>query len=103
MTEASIQLGIWVSAQYLKLKELLTHNSQPLTLPWLPLWIVNGEQRHLLPASYSDGITTLWSKHLIADSSTLTGIYTVISVLQLLFQWANTEYRSWFKDNAVMP
>ncbi|THW81116.1 Pex24p-domain-containing protein [Aureobasidium pullulans] len=47
--------------------------------------------------------STLWSKHLIADSSTLTGIYTVISVLQLLFQWANTEYRSWFKDNAVMP
>ncbi|THY37515.1 hypothetical protein D6C97_10585 [Aureobasidium pullulans] len=103
MTEAEIQLGIWVSAQYLKLKELLTHNSQPLTLLWLPLWIVNGEQRYLLPASYSDGITTLWSKHLIADSSTLTGIYTVISVLQLSFQWANTEYRSWFKDNAVMP
>ncbi|CAD0059005.1 unnamed protein product, partial [Aureobasidium pullulans] len=57
MTEAEIQLGIWVSAQYLKLKELLTHNSQPLTLLWLPLWIVNGEQRYLLPASYSDGIT----------------------------------------------
>ncbi|CAD0019960.1 unnamed protein product, partial [Aureobasidium pullulans] len=71
MTEAEIQLGIWVSAQYLKLKKLLTHNSKPLTLPWLPL--------------------------------TLTGMYTVISVLKLLFQWANTEYRSWFKDNAVMP
>ncbi|THW20031.1 hypothetical protein D6C78_01485 [Aureobasidium pullulans] len=103
MTESEIQLGIWVSAQYLKLKELLTHNSKPLTLPWLPLLIVKGELWYLLLASHSSGITTLWSRHLIADSSTLTGIYTVISVLQLLFQWANTEYRSWFKDNAVMP
>ncbi|THZ88988.1 hypothetical protein D6C83_09414, partial [Aureobasidium pullulans] len=103
MTESEIQLGIWVSAQYLKLKELLTHNSKPLTLPWLPLLIVKGELWYLLLASHSNGITTLWSRHLIADSSTLTGIYTVISVLQLLFQWANTEYRSWFKDNAVMP
>ncbi|THX85642.1 hypothetical protein D6D05_02799 [Aureobasidium pullulans] len=103
MTESEIQLGIWVSAQYLKLKELLTHNSKPLTLPWLPLLIVKGELWYLLLASHSNGITTLWSKHLIADSSTLTGMYTVISVLQLLFQWANTEYRSWFKDNAVMP
>ncbi|CAC9895448.1 unnamed protein product, partial [Aureobasidium pullulans] len=103
MTEAEIQLGIWVSAQYLKLKELLTHNSKPLTLPWLPLLIVNGELWYLLVASHSNGITTIWSKHLIADSSELTGIYTIISVLQLLFQWANKEYRPWFKDNAVMP
>ncbi|THZ85175.1 hypothetical protein D6C84_03569 [Aureobasidium pullulans] len=103
MTESEIQLGIWVSAQYLKLNELLTHNSKPLTLPWLPLLIVKGELWYLLLASHSNGITTLWSRHLIADSSTLTGIYTVISILQLLFQWANTEYRSWFEDNAVMP
>lgn len=57
MTESEIQLGIWVSAQYLKLKELLTHNSKPLTLPWLPLLIVKGELWYLLLASHSNGIT----------------------------------------------
>lgn len=57
MTEAEIQLGIWVLAQYLKLKKLLTHNSKSPTLPWLPLLIVKGELWYLLLASHPNGTT----------------------------------------------
>jgi hypothetical protein len=35
------------------------------------------------------------------DASTRYGVFKIISVLQLLIDWAEIQYRPWFEQNAV--
>jgi hypothetical protein len=44
-------------------------------------------------------IQKIWSKLDFGDVATYRGVYTIISVLLLLMDWAETQYRPWFEEN----
>jgi len=44
-------------------------------------------------------IQKIWSKLDFGDVATHRGVYTTISVLLLLMDWAETQYRPWFEEN----
>lgn len=44
----------------------------------------------------------IYAKIEFGDASTRHGVFKVISVLQLLINWAEAEYRPWFEENAIV-
>lgn len=119
------QLGIWTTAQLTRLSELLAaagHGNT--TLPVLPTLLVQGPSWHFClasrgvergtvssitvfpPVSLARTLTRLdvqiiWHSISIGDSTTRLGVYTIVSVLLLLMEWTEKEFRPWFEGNVV--
>ncbi|GAB7357753.1 hypothetical protein MBLNU459_g0404t3 [Dothideomycetes sp. NU459] len=101
--EAQVQLGVWAAAHLTRLDELLRHRNSSVVAnpPWLPLLIAQGPQWYFLFARRTtEGKTDLFSKLEFGDATSTHGVFKILSVLQLLFDWAEREYRPWFEENA---
>lgn len=122
--EAVMQLAVWTSAQYARLKRLAatagTLQDGILQLPVLPVLIVQGSTWTLGAASHDAGGTvrsplslfhhiilkalalqTLWQMFPIGSSNEILGLYKIVAALHRLMAWAETEYRPWFEANMV--
>lgn len=106
LQQAYVQLAVWASAHMNRLRQLLTDTNAAATatlLPHLPLLVAQGSQWSFLIASRdADGTTHIYAKIEFGDASTRHGVFKVISVLQLLINWAEAEYRPWFEENAII-
>jgi hypothetical protein len=47
-------------------------------------------------------LQTVHTKVIFGDASTRYGVFKIISVLQLLIDWAEVQYRPWFEANAIV-
>ena len=100
------QLSIWVHAHFAKLRQLMTSardKSEPLgTLPALVLAIAHGANWTFLVASQDKlGKLTLWRYRNDMTTNTKIGVYQVVAALQLVLDWAQTQFRPWFETNAL--
>ncbi|KAG9657519.1 hypothetical protein KCV03_g10179, partial [Aureobasidium melanogenum] len=48
------------------------------------------------------GTTDIWTKIEFGNASTRLGVFKVVSVLQLFFEWSETQYRPWFAKHALV-
>ncbi|THY39233.1 hypothetical protein D6C98_10080 [Aureobasidium pullulans] len=99
--DALAQLGVWTSAHFARLTELLTAAGRShVRPPMLPCLIAQGSDwKFILAEKTLAGEVKIWSKLDFGDVATHRGVYTTISVLLLLMDWAETQYRPWFEEN----
>ncbi|KAG9985570.1 hypothetical protein KCU78_g20730, partial [Aureobasidium melanogenum] len=99
--DALDQLGVWTSAHFARLTELLTTAGRShVRPPMLPCLVAQGSDwKFILAEKTLAGEVKIWSKLDIGDVATHRGVYTIISVLLLLMDWAETQYRPWFEEN----
>ncbi|KAF2206651.1 hypothetical protein CERZMDRAFT_89143 [Cercospora zeae-maydis SCOH1-5] len=103
--DATLQLTTWVAAQDAFLRRVLEKLGRPnVTIPPLPLVMIQGHQWNFYYAQMKTDATTLWyGGDAFGNTSTLLGIYRIIAGLQRLMQWAETVYKPWFIENIVGP
>ncbi|KAG9512305.1 hypothetical protein KCV07_g9540, partial [Aureobasidium melanogenum] len=99
--DALDQLGVWTSAHFARLTELLTAAGRShVRPPMLPCLVAQGSDwKFILAEKTLAGEVKIWSKLDFDDVATHRGVYTTISVLLLLMDWAETQYRPWFEEN----
>ncbi|KXS93975.1 hypothetical protein AC579_2072 [Pseudocercospora musae] len=103
--EASLQLSTWGAAHIKFLRQMLSKvgNAAVPIIP-LPLVVVVGnewEMYYMQDCGAKKAV--MWTSIPIGDTSTLGGIYQVITGIQRLIQWAEQVYRPWFEENIFRP
>ncbi|KAK4900162.1 hypothetical protein LTR49_027510 [Elasticomyces elasticus] len=103
--DATLQLTTWVAAQNAFLRRVLQKLGSPnVTIPPLPLVMIQGHQWNFYYAQMKTDSTTLWyGSDAFGNTSTLLGIYRIVAGLQRLMQWAETVYKPWFTENITGP
>ncbi|WQF90331.1 Putative PD-(D/E)XK nuclease [Colletotrichum destructivum] len=92
--EARAQLSVWVSAQMVRLHQLL--GPQPVGIT-LPLLCVTGASWEMLFAvEKADHLEILPSFRFDGATSTLLGCYQIIGLLRALREWSETVFQEWF-------
>ena len=121
--EAMVQLCIWVTAHFNRLRNLLPAGERdgPLEIA-LPLILVSGPRWSLFFAHDTQDcivslICTFYSCLLawltrfqslvtsttMGETSTLLGCYKVLCALGMLCAWAEKEYAEWFRETILTP
>ena len=104
--EAKLQLSTWLTAQVMRLRELLDLTVKTNTpIPPLPMIMVyehtwtfccfhdqNDEGKSA--KSFEDGIR-------FGTTNSVKGIYQIIAGLHYLMDWSETIYRKWFDNNIL--
>ncbi|KAL1614351.1 hypothetical protein SLS56_012128 [Neofusicoccum ribis] len=106
-TQADKQLLIWVSAHITRLRQLLRTSTQSGSkkIPALPLVLVQGHDWKLYMAKVGDNASErrldVVQEMAIGSTASILGIYTLISSLRRLAEWAEKEYRPWFVESVL--
>lgn len=102
---AHLQLSVWVSAHFTKLRQLMSLASpQPsrcFNLSILPLIVVQGHAwKSLITHSPNTSQSTVIILREIPLGSTATtlGTFIIIASLRRLSEWVRSEFRSWWVD-----
>lgn len=99
---AELQLGIWHSAQWKLLEDLVARSGGSFDgLPFLPAVVVQGHEWSFAATTREERHTVLWLERGFGSSSSLLGVYKTVWGLQRLTQWASDVYWPWFKRNAL--
>ncbi|KAF2964938.1 hypothetical protein GQX73_g8623 [Xylaria multiplex] len=106
LLEASVQVGVWQSAQW----SLLNSQSQSVSkrsdgkgkgntsdLPFLPALFIQGSQWSFAATTKQDDQTLLWSQQSIGTSDTALGMFQIIRTLRYLAEWSATVYWPWYE------
>lgn len=99
--EAFVQLSLWVSAHYIRLRQLAGPNT---SLPVLPLILVLDHEWTFLLAEKQEEKQGNGERIVILQGLTLgstkwiLAIFKVIAALRRLRQWVRDEYEPWFRE-----
>ena len=97
--DAMRQLGVWSFAIFNHLRTEL--GNAP---PFLPLISIGGEEWRLCFATQeaqqdsSEFAIVIYKSLAFGNSSSVIGVYRILSVLAYLFDWVGTKYKTWFED-----
>jgi hypothetical protein len=94
-----VQLTIWIMAYFNRLRTL-TQNPVPITLP---LILISDEHWKLLFACDLDGEIQIIDAVDFGTTADIIGCYTILKVLRLIVQWAESTFLDWFKRRVLAP
>ena len=95
-----VQLGIWLSAHFARLRQLTGGDCQ---LPALPAVIVQGHRWSLMIAEVGVDRKVVILKELrLGATDSVLGIYQIIASIRRLAKWVQEEYRPWFESNVLV-
>jgi hypothetical protein len=103
---ATLQLGMWQSAHWSFLRDLVAMQGRGAghdvdALPgFIPGLIIQGHDWHLVASTLDGDQTVLWQKLTLGSTSSTMGIYQIVCALQVLRQWTEQTYWPWLR--AVM-
>lgn len=100
-----LQLGTWMTAHFLRLKQLTPPGT---TLPTIPALVAEGHEWKFMLVRWDagkekgdlDGLTILDSL-LLGSTSSIVGIYRVIAAVRRLAKWVQEDYRPWFETHVL--
>lgn len=97
-----LQLGIWMTAHFLKLRQLVSPKVSLLSMPVLR---VDGHRWYLLFATLKTWQTgdqlLLIGDVAIGSTESVAEIYATIAALQRIATWVHNDYRTWFEKNVL--
>ena len=97
--KAHVQLGTWITAQFARLRQLTSFETE---FPSLPVLSVQGKRWLLMIASLkANGRIDLVGDLMLGETGSVAGVYQVIAALRRLAQWANGSYRPWFEREVL--
>jgi len=95
-----VQLGMWLSAHFARLRQLTGSDCQ---LPALPVVIVQGHNWSLMIAEVGADRKVVILKELrLGGTDSILGIYQIIASVRRLAKWVQEEYRPWFESNVLV-
>ncbi|KAI0465616.1 hypothetical protein F4859DRAFT_376000 [Xylaria cf. heliscus] len=104
LLEASVQVGVWQSAQWSLLNSQCQSNSKRSNskgntsdLHFLPALFIQGSQWSFAATTKQDDQTLLWLQQGIGTSDTALGIFQIIRTLRYLTEWSATVYWPWYE------
>ncbi len=96
---ADMQLGLWVSAHFARLRQM-TGGASPL--PALPLITVQGHEWKMMVAEATEDRRIVLLKEItLGKTNSALGVYQIVAALKRLARWINEEYKPWFEENAL--
>ena len=97
--KAHVQLGTWITAQFARLRQLTSFDTE---LPSLPVLSVQGKRWLLMIASMkANGRIDMIEDLMLGETGSVTGVYQVMAALRRLAQWVNDKYRPWFERKVL--
>lgn len=97
--KAHVQLGTWITAQFARLRQLTTSDTE---FPSLPVLSVQGKRWLLMIASMkANGRIDLIEDLMLGETDSVAGVYQVMAALRRLAQWVNDKYRPWFEREVL--
>jgi hypothetical protein len=98
---ANVQLSVWVSAHFARLRQLSQGKAK---LPILPLVVIQGHDWKMMVAeAKGDGRIIILRDLRLGATDTVLGIYQLISSVRRLARWVNEEYKPWLESHALSP
>ncbi|KAK2686749.1 hypothetical protein QWA68_014587 [Fusarium oxysporum] len=92
---SKVRLGIWVAAWYQRLRDA-NSAKDPMSIHLLQVW---GKVWHVLfAADEKDKITLIGQAVRIGDTTSIVGMYQLLTALRVIGKWADTEFRTWIGD-----
>ncbi|KAF4545904.1 uncharacterized protein LTHEOB_4556 [Lasiodiplodia theobromae] len=102
--KADEQLLVWVSGHFTRLRQLLS-TKQSQEIPALPLLLVQGHDWKLYMAKVGENPLErkldLFQEMTIGSTASIVGIYTLITALRRLAEWAEKNYGPWFVESIL--
>ena len=96
--EAMVQLAVWAVAQMEKLNTL-SGKFVPIGLPLVSVEGHDWRFYNIYQTEDSDMVRQrVWGNGIFGDSSSILGIYKIITAIQILVEWSHTDYRAWFEQ-----
>lgn len=96
---ADVQLGLWVSAHFARLRQL-TGDAFPL--PALPLVTVQGHAwKMMIAEAKADRSIILLKEIMLGKTDSVLGIYQIVAALRRLARWVDEDYKPWFEQKAL--
>ncbi|KAH6977658.1 hypothetical protein EDB80DRAFT_738227 [Ilyonectria destructans] len=90
--DAQLQLSVWTAAWYERMRQLLPADGPMVSLPLIN---VVGHDWKISFASVKEERIEIIGEHLIGDTRTMQGLYTLIAALRRIADWITTTYREW--------
>ncbi|KAI4159214.1 MAG: hypothetical protein LQ342_006734 [Letrouitia transgressa] len=113
---SDIQLSIWLGAQLARLREMLdlvaetndkgkgkVNKGKAIREKnvLLPALSAHGHDVDLLVFEEQESENVLYGRLRLGSLSTVHGIFQILGGLEVLVDWAHTDYRSWFAEKVV--
>ena len=102
--DALVQLSLWATSHYKKLRQLCLSDA---TLPILPMVVMQGNEWKLLIASPTDPLEpnrdgiVIYEHQLLGSSSSIFGVYQIVKAVRRLARWSVDEYQPWFNQHIL--
>ena len=98
--DAHVQLGTWLTAQYSRLRQLVS--AKKTKLPSFPVLSVQGQRWLLMIACMREnGRIDLFKELHLGDTNSIVGVYQVIAAIRRIAQWVNDDYRPWLEREVL--
>ena len=94
--DADIQLSIWVGAGIKRLRWMMKETSRGT--PVFPALSMNGHDLFLVVFEDQGTKNVMYGKMHLGRTHTITGVFQIIAAMDILVEWANTDYREWFES-----
>ena len=99
--EAHVQLGTWLTAQYSRLRQLVSIESKA-KLPSLPVLSVQGHRWLLMITCIHENNRIDLVKELdLGSTRSIVGVYQVVAAIRRIAQWVRDDYRPWFEREVL--
>ncbi|KIX09016.1 uncharacterized protein Z518_00094 [Rhinocladiella mackenziei CBS 650.93] len=96
--DADIQLGVWVSSYFKRIRMLCNNRPVPIALPLL---YVQGNQWFSLFACDTLDGTEMLTRLLVGNTNTVLGCYKVMTAIRILSEWGTTSFKQWFESSVL--
>ncbi|KAJ9634659.1 hypothetical protein H2199_008944 [Coniosporium tulheliwenetii] len=110
--DGKIQLGMWSSAYFARIRRLQQDRDDAAGLPseesgrsastvTLPLLLANTHNWSLLFARDREDCIEVMGELRVGDTASLHGLYKLLSTLRLLAEWSNSTFREWIESEVL--
>ena len=95
---ADVQSATWTGAGFTRTRQILPETEE---IPTMPTLLAYGHDLYLVAFQEQADSNMMYGRLRLGGSDTLLGIFQMVKALEVLVDWANTDYRSWYFDKVI--
>lgn len=94
---SDVQLSIWVGAGIERLRWMMRKEKSG-RMPVFPALSMHGHDLYLVVYEAQETQNVMYGKMRLGGTDTITGVFQIIAAMDILVEWAHTDYREWFES-----
>ena len=95
---ADVQSAIWTGAGFTRTRQILPETEE---IPTMPTLLAYGHDLYLVAFQEQADSNVMYGRLRLGGSDTLLGTFQMVKALEVLVDWAYTDYRSWYFDKVI--